>query len=213
MKKFFMKVFFFILLVLTLLGILNASLNTYAIGNNEINLNVKSRKKLEVVLSKNESNMDVTNFQNDVYDKLRELNVDTSLVEFHDAQREEVSTTQSDAGTIFRSWGRAGSTGQWSYNNGEIINAENTANMTGFYYPNNYNYQDITLNYESTSTDGDDDAMGGMIRFNKNSDDKFSCYVFLITNSHDSWCNHSGIYNNYNLSIIVGLEINGKIIR
>lgn len=185
-----------------ILVILITSIAVISTANQKIELSVLNRKKLQVVLSKNESNMDVTTFKDDVYTELENLGVDKNLVEFFDAEREEISTTTSDTSTIFNSWGRAGAVGQWRYNasSGIIINYENTDNMTGFYYPDNYDFQDISMKYQSTSSDSDDDAMGGMIRFNLNEDGTYSGYVFLITKSHSSWCHHSGLYKITNSS-------------
>ena len=189
-----------ILLIVTNIILLGA--NIYVRASEDVKLSVINKKKLEIVLSKNDSNMDVTNFKDDIYTELENQGVSKDRVIFHDAQRDVVSTEQSDVSTIFNSWGRAGYTGKWSYNasTGIIVNAENTDNLTGFYNNNNFEYQDITLSYDNTSTDSDDDAMGGMVRFNKNSDGTYSSYVFLIDQGGTIG---TGLYKLQNASFIV----------
>lgn len=99
-------------------------------------------------------------------------------------------------GTIFNTWGRIGYTGKWSYNSNTktIINAENTNNFTGFYYPNNV-YEEIELSYNNTTTDGDDDMMGAMIRFNKNSNGTVTTYLFALDRHDNGGGIGKGAYN------------------
>ena len=135
-----------ILLIVTNIILLGA--NIYVRASEDVKLSVINKKKLEIVLSKNDSNMDVTNFKDDIYTELENQGVSKDRVIFHDAQRDVVSTEQSNVSTIFNSWGRAGYTGKWSYNasTGIIVNAENTDNLTGFYNNNNFEYQDKYIN-------------------------------------------------------------------
>lgn len=103
--------------------------------------------------------------------------------------------------------------GQWSYNEEEqcIINAENTGDLTGFYNPDDFTQSYIDLNFDWTTTDGDDDWMGAFVRFNKNVDGTCTTYVFLMSNGQAPWGGATGqiqglykiVNNNFNYANII----------
>ena len=81
-----------------------------------------------------------------------------------------------------------------------IIETVNTNNFTGYYFREkdengNYvtpKYKDIALEFEMTSTDSDDDAMGVMIRFNPSTTKNYWSGYMLLLDKHD---NPDGIGN------------------
>lgn len=181
--------------IIFVLALLIATIITayFSYANNTVQLSIVYKNKLEVALSKYRSSMDTTNFKEDVYQELENMGINRNLVTFHDIERQEVNSNATDAATIFNTWGRVGWTGQWSYNQNEgtVINAQNTDNYTGFYDPNCFEYSDITMLYDNTTTDSDDDVMGAMVRFNVNPNGTVTTYVFAL-DRHDY---NSGIGN------------------
>ena len=144
-----------------------------------------------VILAASSSSDSSTNqFLKDISDKLAENYIATSLMDLDSGETSSMESNSADAATIFNSWGRIGMTGQWSYGNGIITNAENTGNYTGFYYPNK-SYQEITFSYSNRTTDADDDFMGCMFKFNKNSDGTVTTYLFAL----DSGGINNGAFN------------------
>lgn len=81
-----------------------------------------------------------------------------------------------------------------------IIETVNTNNFTGYYFrekdaSGNYvtpKYKDIALEFEMTSTNSDDDALGVMIRFNPSTTKNYWSGYLLFLDKHDS---NSGIGN------------------
>ncbi len=81
-----------------------------------------------------------------------------------------------------------------------IIETVNTNNFTGYYFrekdaSGNYvtpKYKDIALEFEMTSTDSDDDALGVMIRFNPSTTKNYWSGYLLFLDKHDL---NSGIGN------------------
>lgn len=106
-------------------------------------------------------------------------------------ENEAKDSTTTNVSQIFTNWKSFGD-GNWGYDsrNNWIYNKKNSNYMTGYYEPNG-NYENIELEFEAITTDGDDDMMGSMIRFNELENSKYSSYLFLLDN-HDS---NEGIYN------------------
>lgn len=77
-----------------------------------------------------------------------------------------------------------------------ILESVNTNNYTGYYYINEDgtvpSYKTIVLDVDMTTTNGDDDAMGLMIRFNKESTANYWTGYMLFLDRHD---NGGGIGN------------------
>lgn len=71
-----------------------------------------------------------------------------------------------------------------------ILESVNTNNYTGYYYKdeegNTPSYKTIVLDVDMTSTNGDDDAMGLMIRFNPESTKNYWSGYLLFLDKHDN---------------------------
>ena len=151
--------------------------------------------KIDVVLSQSTTEADMTNIEKDLKTKLEEDGFKTNNVQFQTVQTETISTNAADASVIFNNWGRIGWTGQWSLTTIDgkyaIQNAENTDDYTGFYYPERFDYHNQVIEFDNRSTNGDDDMMGCMFRFNLMDDStdvknrKCSTYIFAL-DKHDS---------------------------
>ncbi len=167
----------------------------------KVEVQVKINPKIDIMVTQKDSDLDMTNFDADVIQRLQGYGLDTSNVKIQTVKRSSISTNNADASVIFNNWGRIGYPGQWSVVNvggtSTIQNAENTANYTGFYYPDSYEYTDMEIEFDNRSTDADDDFMGCMFRFNltKDSADSRSkeatAYIFAL-DKHD---NGGGITN------------------
>lgn len=161
----------------------------------KVSVNVINNPKVDIMVTQKDSELDMTNFDTDVISRLQDYGIDTTNINIQTVKRDIVSTNATDASVIFNKWGRIGFPGQWSIvktnNINTIQNAENTNDYTGFYYPDNYEYRDIVMEFDNRSTDADDDIMGCMIRFNLNNDSTDSkaktctTYVFAL-DKHDT---------------------------
>lgn len=143
--------------------------------------------KVNLIFRNTEQGTNINDMKQKIKDELAKNNISAGLMEVALGGEEVVSSNADDAQTIFNTWGRVGWKGQWSYNasSKSIINAENTDNYTGFYYSKKMDYNEIELEYNNTTTDGDDDMMGCMIRFNVNSNGTVTTYLFAL-DRHDT---------------------------
>lgn len=140
---------------------------------------------------------DINAMKQNIKDELAKHNISAGLMEIALGGEEVIQSNKDDAQTIFNTWGRVGYTGRWYYDDSSksIINSENTNNFTGFYYAKRMDYDEIELEFNNMSTDSDDDMMGCMIRFNRNSNGTVTTYLFAL-DKHD---NGGGInYGAYN---------------
>ena len=182
-----LNAFLCVLLVLIIVypgnaGVYASDAGSQAGTDEKISLYLDDPPKVDIQLAVGNSTVDMSSFQEDLCNELKERGVDTSNFNIVATQQKTVSTEMEDAAKIFSSWGRIGWKGQWSYDskNKVIVNAENTDNYTGFYYPGCFDYRDIDFSFENTSTDIDDDIMGAMIKFNKKADGTVTTYTFSM---------------------------------
>lgn len=161
--------------------------------------------KVKLTIRNTDTNMDIEKMKQDIKNKLAESNISAGFMDIALGGEEIVQSNAEDAKTIFDTWGRVGYTGRWYYDaNGKaIINSENTNNYTGFYYSKRMDYNKIELEYTNTTTDRDDDMMGCMIRFNKNSNGTVSTYLFALDRHDNGGGISNGAYNGL-------LKITGK---
>lgn len=179
------------------------------IGNEVIIQNdiqiIAQMPKVNLIFRNTDTQTDINDMKQKIKDELAKNNISAGLMEVTLGGEELISSSGEDAETIFNTWGRIGYPGQWSYNPStqSIINAENTGNYTGFYYSKTMNYEDIELEYNNTTTSGDDDMMGCMIRFNVNSNGTVSTYLFALDRHDNGGGISNGAYNGL-------LKITGK---
>lgn len=154
-----------------------------------ISIDVTKNPKIDIVVTSNETTVNMNTFQQDLFSTLESKGIKTDDITIESVSREEISSNAADASTIFNNWGRIGMTGQWSLttvsNIPTIQNAENTATLTGFYYPDSYDATKIKITFDARSTDSDNDVLGCMFRFNitsegtTNQNKKCTTYIFL----------------------------------
>lgn len=149
--------------------------------------------KVKLIIRNTDTSMDIDKMKQDIKNELAKNNISAGFMNIALGGEETIQSNGEDAETIFNTWGRVGWTGRWYYdaNSKSIINSENTDNFTGFYYSKTMDYNEIELEYNNTSINGDDDMMGCMIRFNVNSNGTVTTYLFAL-DKHD---NGGGIYN------------------
>jgi len=154
---------------------------TMAENSEEIKIVIGETPNVDIVLSKGDTALDLTNFETDLKAKLEEEGVDLSKVNLKTVEAGSMSSNSQDAATIFSTWTRIGYTGQWYYDSSSksIINKENTDANTGFVFPGG-KYGKITLSYNNYTNSSDDDVMGSLIRFNINADGTVTGYMFAI---------------------------------
>lgn len=138
--------------------------------------------KVKLIIRNTDTNMDIEKMKQDIKSKLAKDNISAGFMDLALGGEEIVQSNGEDAQTIFNTWGRVGYTGRWYYdaNSKSIINSENTNNLTGFYYSKTMDYNEIELEYNNTSTNSDDDMMGSMIRFSRNSNGTVNTYLFAL---------------------------------
>lgn len=110
-------------------------------------------------------------------------------------EQSSVSTQTQDIAQIFNNWKSFGD-GTWGYDttNKWIYNTKNSSYFTGYYNPDG-NYDSIELSFEAKTTDGDDDMIGSMIRFNADSSSTYSSYLFLLDRHDNGGGIGNGAYN------------------
>lgn len=161
--------------------------------------------KIRLTIRNTDTNMDIEQMKKDIKTKLAQDNISAGFMDIALGGEEIVQSNGEDAQTIFNTWGRVGWTGRWYYdaNSKSIINSENTDNYTGFYYAKKMDYNEIELEYTNTTTDSDDDMMGCMIRFNRNSNGTVTTYLFALDRHDNGGGINNGAYNGL-------LKITGK---
>ena len=167
-------------LVIVLIALITFGVGiTLALNSNEVKIEISEVPNIDVVLSKAKTNVNLSTFEKDLKDKLEEEGVDLSKVTLKTVETESVSSTSSDANTIFNTWKRIGVTAPWYFNGTNIIDPENHNGYSGFMCPDT-KYSKITMSYNNYSSDSDDDSMGSIIRANINEDGTFTGYAFVI---------------------------------
>lgn len=172
-KKEFLTIGILIILLLVIF-------NSFSKSAQNVSLEAQQQAYIDIVVSKSHSIVDVSHFEQDLKAELEKQGVNTQYVSVQKIDTESFSSNSADAAEILNGWGREGWPGQWYYEDNQVINAENTDDLTGFYYPDNFSYDDIDYQYENMSDNGDDDIMGCMFRFNKNADGTVTTYLLLM---------------------------------
>ena len=151
-----------------------------------VSLQTRQQPVIDIVLTKNQSKVDISNFEKDLKAELEKQNIDPEKVNVQEIQTEDFSSNSADAADILNNWGRVGYPGDWHYSGNEVINRENTNDLTGFYYPDNFGFDDIDFSYENMSDNSDDDIMGSMFRFNVNENGTVTTYLLLLNKRDNS---------------------------
>lgn len=144
-----------------------------------------------IQLTKGDLNISLDDIVTNIRAKINEKNIATNFIKMAIGENEAKDSTTTNVAQIFTDWKSFGD-GNWGYNvsNNYIYNTKNSNYMTGYYDPNG-NYENIELEFEAMTSNGDDDMMGSMIRFNELENSKYSSYLFLL-DRHD---NGGGVYN------------------
>lgn len=146
-------------------------------------------------LTKSDINVTLDEITDNIRDGLNGKNIATNFIKIVSGQNSSTSTTTTNVATIFKSWKSFGD-GNWGYSSSSnwIYNTKNSDYMTGYYDPIG-NYENIELEFEAMTTDGDDDMIGSMIRFNALASNKYSSYLFLLDRHDDGGGISNGAYN------------------
>jgi hypothetical protein len=154
--------------------------------------------KVNIQLTKRNVNTTLDEIATDIRTKFNENNVSTNFIQITTGDSSSTSTTTTNVSTIFSSWKSFGD-GNWGYSSSSnwIYNTKNSSYMTGYYDPTG-NYENIELEFEAKTTDGDDDMIGSMIRFNSLGNNLYSSYLFLLDRHDNGGGVSNGAYNGIN---------------
>lgn len=162
-----------------------------------------------IEIAKTDFNIDLNNVQESIYKDLNHNLIATNFVNVSIGEQNYMDSNQTQMSEVFYSWNSFGD-GNWSYNSSSktILNSKNSSYVTGYYYPDG-NYDDIELSFNAMTTNGDDDIIGAMIRFNQNSENDFSSYLFLLDRHDNGGGIGNGAYNGLN-KIVNNNLLNGS---
>lgn len=73
-------------------------------SNDVVKVSVSNKPTVDIVLSSKETSVDLQNFERDVINKLKELGIDTSNIQFQTAETKQFNSNNSNAEQIFNSW-------------------------------------------------------------------------------------------------------------
>lgn len=151
-----------------------------------------------IQLTKGKINIPLDDIVEKVREEINKKNIATNFIKMAIGENEAKDTTTTNVSQIFTNWKSFGD-GNWGYNsrNNWIYNTKNSNYMTGYYDPNG-NYENIELEFEARTTDGDDDMIGSMVRFNNLENNKYSSYLFLLDRHDNNGGIGNGAYNGIN---------------
>lgn len=173
-----------------------------------------------VAIIRKDVNVTLEDMKDDITKQLNNNKIATNFVNIIIGERSSIDSETTDMSVVFNSWNSFGD-GIWSYNSSAkmIRNSKNSEYFTGYYAPNE-DYTDIELSFNAKTTDGDDDMIGAMIRFNDNSS-KYTSYLFLLDGHDYNGGVINGAYNGLNkiqnksltnsLSPITKLSVNSSL--
>ena len=180
----------------------------YGILNSEVIKKETLKYPLEIVVAKNNTEFNTNNFKEDLIAQLQKEGVDISNINIETVKKDKTSSNSADAETILNTWEQVGQITYtennvtydklWEFKDQNVICKYNTDDLTGYVFPGE-GAQGISLEYDATSENGDDDAFGAIIRYNKNADGTVTTYVFsqardVRYNPADPWANYYGLY-------------------
>ena len=118
MKK--IKSFLYIMLIIIIIGIMGGTIvNSMQL----VDLQTRQQPTINIVLTKNKSNVDISNFEKDLKAELENQNVNPNRVNVQEIETENFSSNAADAADILSKWGRVGLAGNWYYSGNEVINS------------------------------------------------------------------------------------------
>ena len=83
----------------------------YVEANEKITIDLKRNPKIDIVVTANETIVNMTNFKEDLFAELETNHgIDSTNINVETIARAEVSSNAADASTIFNDWGRIGYT-------------------------------------------------------------------------------------------------------
>lgn len=157
---------------------------------------------VRIEITKKNLNTDLENMTQLLKEDLNKKLIATNFINIGTGEQSYVDSTSANMQEVFQNWTAFGD-GTWSYNSSTktILNTKNSSYYTGYYYPNG-DFEDLELSFNAMTTDGDDDMIGAMIRFNKNSATSYTSYLFLL-DRHDNGGVNNGEFNGINRIINV----------
>lgn len=151
-----------------------------------------------IQLTKGNLNITLDDIVTKIRAEINKKNIATNFIKMAIGENEAKDSTTTNVSQIFTNWKSFGD-GNWGYDisNNYIYNTKNSAYMTGYYDPDG-NYENIELEFEARTIDGDDDMIGSMVRFNDLGENKYSSYLFLLDRHDNGGGIGNGAYNGIN---------------
>ena len=183
MKKYFKRILSFVLalaIVLTMISLPKAS--------TDIKVTIQNTPKIDIMLTSKETNLDLTNFEADVKNKLEENGINTNDITFQTIERASVDTKQNDAKTIFDTWTAFpyNKKTNWkvlSDTNGTYLtSSDNETYETGFFDTTNGYVNNITMSSKVFCTQYNQ-PMGFIFRMTEDESDpnRYNYYCLSMT--------------------------------
>ena len=186
------KRFFWVTLVITINLILLFSMYTFSTDQN-VTVSIVPKPKIDIILAKSKTVTDVTNFEENMLQELKNQNIDTSDVKISAVQAEQVDLTNSFT------WGSdvSSSIGSISIvNNGQSVtmrgNPSNPGKNAIWIIPDKQN-EDQKFTFSYNIDFGDSFNAAGMLLKVKREGNVLTGYMLSFNNSN--WNSASGGYN------------------
>ena len=163
-----------------------------------VSLTLTPKPKIDIALSKGQTSVGLSSFENDVKSKLGSLGVDTSDVQVKAIETETFSTSTSSASSIMNTWKKypeiSGNNfeAQWTLD-GDTMYTKANVHWTGYWNKSAVNDSDYTI--QVSIQNPDTDPCGYTFRMQEPSTNNYKFYAVELDNAHqtltlariDSW--------------------------
>ena len=158
----------------------------YVKAKEKITINVKTKPKIDIMLTPNETHLDLTNFEEDLIVELNKNNIPLEEVNIQAINRETIDTNTTNASQIFNSWTQFpfNKSSSWYYDNniGAIRNNVNPAYETGFMDTSHGYIKDVILNSRIYGPQSSQ-PLGYIFRVHKqeNNPNRYNMYMLWVS--------------------------------
>lgn len=176
--------------IVFLIAILIA-ISIFEVYATDIKVDLSPKLNVDIMLTSKETTLDLTNFESDLVEKLKNEGVSTNNINFQTVERKQSSISSEDLNVdqIVNSWETVGAS-TWSATNGQIYskipgsggapNGQGNWWGTGLFNQNGYNISNLNMSF--TMVDGGNLNEGPAFFVNKNADGSLSGYFINVAN-------------------------------
>ena len=158
----------------------------YVKANEKITIELETYPKMDIVLTSKDTNLDLTNFEQDIKNELSNRGVNTNNVNVQAVETTIVDTNATDAQTIFNTWTRFpyNKASNWIYDSSGkyLTSSVNEPYETGFIDQSLGYVQDVTLSASLNTTEYTQ-PMGYIVRMQpqKTNANRYNMYMLWIS--------------------------------